>query len=136
MHGMSKMKKILRLFFNKEFILFLFIGIINTFSGVLFATIYSLIFNANIAFCLGYISGLTISYILNSVINFKQKLAFIKFLKFSVSYVPNFIIQNIVVFIFYNILHFAETIVYIFAAIIGIPITFLFIKLFAFKKNN
>ena len=76
-------------FFSKEFILFVVIGIINTFNGVIFAYMYSGFLNENMAFVTGYISGLVISYILNSIITFKEKLDFSKFIKFAISYIPN-----------------------------------------------
>lgn len=131
MNIMDNLKKV---FLNKEFILFIIIGVINTFNGVVFSFIYSSLLNENIAFILGYISGLAVSYILNSYITFKEKLAFTKFIKFAISYIPNFIIQNIVVIITFNILGLHKLIAYCLAAIIGIPVTFILLKFFAFKK--
>lgn len=122
-------------FLSKEFILFVIVGTINTFNGTLLAFIYSLFFNENIAFIIGYISSLGISYILNSIITFKEKLQFKKFIKFVISYMPNFIIQNIVVLIAFNIMGLYKIIAYGLAAIIGIPVTFVLIKFFTFKKK-
>lgn len=121
-------------FFSREFILFVIIGVINTFNGTLFSYIYSNFFNENIAFVIGYISGLVISYILNSFITFRESLKFSKFIRFAVSYIPNFIIQNIVVIIVFNMMHFNKLIAYILAAIVGVPVTFILMKVFAFKK--
>ena len=130
---MNIINKIKSIFINKEFILFIIIGVINTFNGVMFSFIYSSILNENLAFILGYISGLVVSYILNSYITFKEKLSFTKFIKFVISYIPNFIIQNIVVIITFNILGLHKLIAYCLAAIIGIPVTFILLKFFAFK---
>lgn len=129
------MNKFIKFFFNKEFLIFLIIGVINTFNGTLFSMIYSSFLNENVAFIFGYISGLIISYILNSVFTFKEKLCFQKFLKFAISYIPNFIIQNVVVIIVFNILNMHKLIAYGLAAIIGVPVTFFFMKIFAFRKN-
>lgn len=131
----SLINKIKEVFFSKQFIMFVFIGVINTFNGVIFSYIYSSFLNENIAFIFGYISGLVISYILNSYVTFKEKLEFNKFIKFAVSYIPNFIIQNIVVFIVFNMMGLHKLIAYGLAAVIGVPITFVFMKFFAFKKN-
>lgn len=131
---MNFMSKIKRLFLNKEFIFFIIIGGINTINGVIFSYIYSNLLNENLAFILGYISGLIISYLLNSFITFKEKLSFVKFIKFGGSYVPNFIIQNVVVVVAFNILDLHKLIAYSLAAIIGIPVTFILLKVFAFKK--
>ena len=130
---MNIINKIKNTFINKEFILFIIIGVINTFNGVVFSFIYSSLLNENLAFVLGYISGLVVSYILNSYITFKEKLSFTKFIKFGISYIPNFIIQNVVVIITFNILGLHKLIAYCLAAIIGIPVTFLLLKFFAFK---
>ena len=128
--------KILKIFLSKEFILFVIIGVINTFNGVVFSMIYSKFLDANLAFVVGYISGLFISYILNSYVTFKERLELSKFIKFAISYIPNFIIQNIVVLIVFNIMGLNKLIAYILAAIIGVPVTFVLMKFFAFKEND
>lgn len=122
-------------FITKEFMLFLVIGVINTFNGTLFSYVYSSFLNENIAFIAGYISGLIISYVLNSLITFKEKLEFYKFIKFGISYVPNFIIQNTVVIITFNIMGINKLTAYMLAAVIGVPVTFILMKFFAFSKN-
>ncbi|KLE17111.1 GtrA family protein [Clostridium sp. C8] len=130
---MNIINKVKNIFINKEFILFIIIGVINTFNGIVFSFIYSSLLNENLAFVLGYISGLIVSYILNSYITFKEKLSITKFLKFGISYIPNFIIQNIVVIITFNILELHKLVAYCLAAVIGIPVTFVLLKFFAFK---
>ncbi|WP_236898108.1 GtrA family protein [Clostridium beijerinckii] len=122
-------------FYTKEFVTFLIIGVINTFNGTVFSYIYSSFLNENIAFIVGYISGLIISYLLNSLITFKEKLQLNKFIKFAISYIPNFIIQNIVVIIVFNLMGLNKIIAYLLAAIIGVPITFILMKFFAFRKK-
>lgn len=129
------MKKIFAEFFQKEFFVFILIGGVNTLSGVLFSSLFSIYLNANVSFILGYICGLIISYILNSKVNFKQQLSIKRFVKFSISYFPNFIIQNVIVILFYNILNIHKIITYAIAAFIGIPVTYLFVKIFAFDRR-
>lgn len=133
----SKMTKIKQMFFSGEFIMFIIVGVVNTFNGVLFAWLYSLfITNANLAFIVGYITSTIISYILNSIFTFKEGFSVIKYIKFFISYIPNFIIQNITVIIFYNILSWPKIPVYALAAVIGVPVTFLFMKIYAFKNKK
>lgn len=122
-------------FLSKQFIIFVIIGIINTFTGTVFSYIYSSFLSANVAFLPGYISGLFISYILNSFITFKEKLSFQKLIKFTVSSIPNFIIQYIVVIIC-NMIGLHKLFAYMLAAIIGVPVTFLLLKFFAFSKKS
>lgn len=129
--------KLKKIFFNKEFFMFLIVGCINTFNGIFFAFFYSLfIENVNIAFVCGYLTALTISYFLNSILSFKSTFSFEKYLKFCISYIPNFVIQNIIVLLVYNMLHFHKIIAYSCAAIIGIPVTFILMKFFVFGKKE
>ncbi len=138
-------EKFIHMFASPEFLMFLFIGIVNTFNGILFSWLYSLIINAlfgerplnaNIAFVIGYITSMVISYILNSKLTFKEKLSFVKYVKFFISYMPNFIIQNIMVAVFHNWIGIPELPVYALAAVIGVPVTFVIMKLFAFRKKK
>ena len=128
------MKKLFTFFLNRQFLIFVLIGVFNTLSGSLFATLYSLALNVNIAFICGYITSLIIAFFLNSKLNFRKKISLRRFIKFIVSYIPNFIIQNLMVIIFYNNLEWNKIITYFLAAIIGVPVTFVFMKLFAFGK--
>lgn len=131
----SRFKRFIFMFNSIEFKIFLLIGLVNTFNGILFAYLYSLILDKNLGFILGYITSLSISYLLNSFITFKETLGFKKYLKFCISYVPNFIIQNIIVLIFLNYLGWYKLLVYILAATIGMPVTFLLIKFYTFRRQ-
>lgn len=125
-----------RMFLSREFIMFLIVGGINTINGVLFSMLYGgLIPNVNLAFTAGYITSTVISYLLNSFLTFRERLSVIKYVKFFISYIPNFIIQQLVVLVVYNILGLHRLIAYILAAVIGVPVTFLLMKIFAFKKK-
>ena len=124
------------LFITKEFLIFLIIGLLNTFNGSVFSFIFSSFLHANLAFVCGYILSLCIAYILNSFFTFKKKLSFKGCLKFCLSYLPNFIIQNLIVFLVYNQFGFHRLIAYVAAAALGVPITFLIIKFFAMATGN
>lgn len=140
MHSKKKiigvLQSYIKHFFSKEFLTFIFVGIINTFNGTLLSYLYSLFFNPNISFVLGYITSLAVNYVLNSKITFKESLSVDKFVKFSISYIPNFLIQNSMVFIVFNIMRLPKLIAYIFAAVFAVPITFIILKLFAFRKSD
>lgn len=128
--------KIKHRFFSKEFLAFLIVGFINTLNGVLFSYLFSLFLNPIIAFFVGYALSLSISYLLNSFLVFKSRLGFRKYVKFCISYMPNFAIQNGLILVFYYLLHFHKLLVYALAAIIAIPITFLVLSLVTFKRNK
>lgn len=122
-------------FLTREFFLFLVIGCINTFNGTFIAWLCGLLspYN-NLNFNIGYILANIIAYLMNSRIIFKKPLSFTRYVKFFISYIPNYIIQNIIVLIFYNMLGFPPVVSYLLAAVLGIPVTFLMVKLFAFGK--
>lgn len=134
----TKIQKIKHTFFTPKFIRFILVGCLNTFSGVLFSFLYSLFLeNALIAFVIGYMTSLMISYLLNSYITFKDKnLTILKFMKYCISYIPNFLIQLICVYVIIDLLHLYKLIAYIIAAVIGIPITYLALLLFPFKEKK
>ncbi len=132
MNGITKVKQI---FFNKQFIWFLIIGCINSLSGIVFSWFYSEIMGPIIAFIPGYISGIVVSYVLNSVFTFKEGFSLEKFIKFALSTIPNFLIQFIAVLIIVNLLELHKLIAYALAAIVGVPVTFIILKLFVFIKR-
>lgn len=121
---------------KKQFILFLFVGCINTFNGVVFAALFSLVLSGTEAFVVGYACSLVISYLLNTIFVFKQPLDPMRFIKFCISYIPNFVIQLILVFLLFYYFSIPKIIVYAIAAIIGVPITFLMVKFFALKPKS
>ena len=128
-------KTLRRHFFTREFLLFLAIGCFNTFNGSLLASIFELFFDTNLAFNIGYILANVIAYALNSRLIFHEPLSLEKCAKFAISYIPNYLIQNVIVFLFYNQLGFPSLAAFIIAAILGVPITFLAVKLFAFGRK-
>lgn len=127
-------KNLRRHFFSREFLLFLAVGCLNTFNGSLLANALEHFLDTNFAFNIGYILANLIAYALNSRLIFHEPLALEKCLKFAVSYIPNYLIQNVIVFIFYNQLGFPSLAAFIIAAVLGVPVTFLAVKLFAFGR--
>lgn len=134
-YKVKSLEKLKSIFISKDFILFLLIGILNMANGIVFALVYSILFNTNIAFILGFGTSLTIAYFLNNFIIFKKRIAFVTYFKFILANIPNFIIQNIVVIIFFDILSLNKLLVYSLASVISVPITFVFLKFFTFKKD-
>lgn len=130
----SKKEWMKKMFVNLQFIIFVFCGCINIFNGIFFAWLYSLFLSANLAFCVGYITSLVISYFMNSVITFHKNMSVIRFVKFVISYIPNFIIQNAIVLVMYNLMSFPRLPSYGAAAVVGVPVTFVMIKLLAFSN--
>ncbi|MCC8161288.1 MAG: HAD-IB family phosphatase [Oscillospiraceae bacterium] len=127
----------LKMFLSREFLAFLVVGVINTLSNVVFSTIYSIFIpNTTLAFFPGYITSNVVSYLLNSKLTFNERLGFVKFIKFFISYIPNFVIQTVIVYLFDRFIHGPSVIAYAIAAVIGVPVTFVFMKVFTFRKEK
>lgn len=129
-------QKVKTQYLSKQFLLFLCVGAINTLNGTVLSLLFSTFLHANFAFVAGYITSLIISYFLNSRITFSAQLSFIGLIKYCIAYIPNFIIQNIVVFVLFNLLEFPKIIAYAAAAVIGIPVTYALMKCFAYRNKK
>ena len=135
-YKLSVSKKIKKMFFDRDFITFLFIGLINVFNGIWIAYLYSIyIKDSIVSYLFGFFTSLFVSYILNSLLNIKEKLGLIKFTKFVISNIPNLIIQMTSVVVFIKILDVNKLLSYFVSAIIAVPITFLLIKIHVFNNK-
>lgn len=126
--------KIKRTFVNKKFIEFCVLGVINTINDAIFSSIfYWLGLQDNIAAVLGYFTALTIAFFLSSYFIFKKKPALSRYIKFFISYIPNFIIFFLVTFITINTMGLPQFWGTILAAMVGGPVTFVIMKIYTFK---
>ena len=93
-----------RHFWSRSFLIFLLIGGINTFDCTALASflIWSGI-DSNLAFNIGYIASNIIAYWLNSMFLFPEPLRLARYGRFFLSYIPNYLIQNIIVFMVYKV---------------------------------
>lgn len=123
-------------FLTPRFLNFLAVGVVNAVNGTAFAYLFSQVFDANLAFILGYAVAVTISYVLNARFVFPSPLSIRGYGRFVLSYLPNFLIQNLCVLIVYNLLGSDKLVAYVLAAVIGVPVTFLLLKLFAFRAHD
>ena len=122
-------------FLSKKFMGFCLIGIINTFNTAFFSWLAHLKIQENISAYIGYFISLTINYILNSIIVFKNRLNLRRYLRFLLSYIPNFIIYTLVSLLTINILQINQFWATVLATAAGAPVTFVIIKLFAFGNK-
>jgi len=129
------LKRISKTFLNINFIKFVIIGGINTLGSTILAFLFMLFMQANIAYVLSYLLSLVLAYYLNIWFIFKQKPEWIKLIKFCLAYIPNFIINNMTFIIVYNIMGIHEYIALIISVCIGMPVTYLCVKVFAFGKK-
>ncbi len=115
--------------------LFVGIGVVNTLTTIVLSALLADILGVNPAYVVGYLAGFFVSYLLNSRFTFCENLAWDKLAKYALATVPNFLIQNGVVIVVYNLLGWHHLIASVLAAAIGVPVTFLLQKFFTFKKK-
>ena len=122
-------------FLSKKFIGYCLIGIFNTFNTAFFSWLAHFKLQENVAAYIGYFISLTINYILNSIIVFKNRLALRRYFRFLLSYVPNFIIYTLVSLLTINVMQMNQFWATVLATAAGAPVTFVIIKLFAFGSK-
>ncbi len=127
--------KLKETFINPKFLAFCGLGFVNTFNAGFFSWLGHLFMQKNAAAVFGYIISLIINFFLNSRFIFKSNPNWIRFLRFLVSYIPNFIIYFLVTFIMINTLHLPQFWGTAISAAVGGPITFVIIKFYAFGRR-
>ena len=145
----SAVKRFLTSVFGKKFLRFMLCGCVCCLVGFIVAYSASHLLPdlcidlgsfhmSNIIFAhfLGYVMSLPVSYVLNSRYSFKQSMCIKKFGKFCLSYVPNYILQMIIVFLTVDICGLNKVLGLVLAVLIATPITFVIMKRFAFGEKN
>ncbi|MDO4609000.1 MAG: GtrA family protein [Clostridia bacterium] len=129
--------KIKRTFVSKSFLEFCALGLINTFNDAVFSSLYHWLgLQNNFAAVLGYFTALTIAFFLSSKFLFKKRIRFSRYIKFFISYIPNFIIFFLVTFITINTMRLPQFWGTVLAAAAGGPVTYVVIKVYAFGKKK
>jgi putative flippase GtrA len=129
-------KSFKRMFFVREFLMYAMIGGINTLCGVVCAYTFSLILPPMVAFVIGYVIFLVLSYILNTKLTFRQSFGLVKFFKFCVAYLPSFVIQFLLAGVLISAFGHARFIVYVLTVVAGIPATFIVMRVYSFAKSK
>lgn len=123
-------------FLSKKFIGYCLIGILNTFNTAFFSWLVHFKVQENISAYIGYFISLTINYILNSVIVFKNRLRIRRYFRFLLSYITNFVIYTLVSLLTINVMQINQFWATVLATAAGAPITFIILKLFAFGSKS
>lgn len=132
----TRAERFKKTFLSKEFVKFVGVGVACTLFNVVFSAIYRLFIpDTVLAFLPGYVTANIVSYLLNSFITFKEHLSILRYIKYFISYIPNFIIQTVLVFVYTQLFPLSPDIwAYVAAAVIGVPVTFVIMKIFTFRK--
>ena len=128
-------ERIKKTYFTKDFILLVFCGGMGTLTNFIISAVISMILNPSVSYVFGYGIGTFVTYTLNTKLVIYQKISFIGFVKFIISYIPNFTILFTFVFVFINLLHWNKFIVYALVGLLGLPVTFLLVKLMFLTKG-
>lgn len=131
----DRLIKFFKKLLNNGFIRFCLLGIINTFNDAFFSWLAHFVIQENAAAVAGYAVALTIAFFLSCKMIFKSKPSFKKYIRFIISYIPNFIIFFLVTFITINTLRLPQFWATVLAAMAGGPVTYIIIKLYAFGKK-
>lgn len=132
----SLFEKFATIYFNREFLIFVFCGGLAMLANIISSIIISIKVNSTISFVLGYSIGLITVYMLNASLVYKAKYKIDSFLKCVLSYIPSFLILFTFVFVFLNVLHFNRIVVYTAAGLLSLPISYKLVKTYAFAKKN
>jgi len=129
-------EKLKKTYITRDFIMFVFCGGMGTFTNFIFSLLISMRLNSSVSYVFGYGISLFITYALNAKLIFRHDISCIGFIKFIVSYIPNFLILFTFVLIFLNLLHWSKVIIYALAGLLGLPLTFLLVKIMVFKNGG
>ncbi|GIO88493.1 membrane protein [Paenibacillus faecis] len=135
MKAESDRPTLLTKFLNKEFLKFVFNGGINTIATYLIYLFFLLFFNYSISYTISYVAGILISFYLNTVFVFKEKLSFSKFVKFPIVYIVQYLINLFMMFVLVEQLNLSPQVVPLIVIVVTIPVTYTLSK-FIIKANN
>jgi putative flippase GtrA len=139
-YKMPLLKKFKKTYFSKDFLLFVFCGGAGTLTNFVCSTLFSLRlsdgYGPTLSYVLGYAPSLFVTYSLNAALIFSRRLSVVGFVKFAVSYIPNFLILFSLVALLLNYFHWHRILVYGIAGLFGIPLTFFLVKLFVFTGKK
>lgn len=107
----------------------------GTLANMGISTLCSLKINPTLAYVCGYFGSSLVTYTLNSKMTFHERLSLRRYVRFVISYIPNFLILFSFVAVFINILEWNHIFVYGFAAALGLPLTYIIVKAVAFAKK-
>lgn len=122
-------------FINKPVIRFAISGSINTCVTYLAYLMLLSFWEYKISYTISYIFGIFLSYYLSTVFVFQEKITFLKFLKFPVVYLVQYIINLIFIFLLVDIWGLPTTLMPIIVTIISLPVTFILTKIIVTSKK-
>lgn len=119
---------------SKQFLKFVISGGINTLATYLVYLLLLGFLSYSISYTISYVSGIFLSYYLNTVFVFKEKVLFRKFLKFPIVYLVQYLINLLMLYVLVEHLNLSKQIVPLIVIVVTIPITYTLSKLIIKSK--
>lgn len=121
---------------KKSWFYFLLGGIINTFFTYIIYYVLQLAMNYQLAYAIAYVVGIIFSYWLNTVMVFKETLAWRKFFKYPLVYVVQYSLSALLMWLLVTYFNLKESIAPLAILVITIPITYCLSKLIIVTKTE
>lgn len=119
---------ILSMKFLINFLKFAIVGVLNT-AVTYFLYLLLLLFSSYlIAYSLAYLTGIIISYLLNSKYVFKESISPKKFLMFPLVYIVQYVMSSLLLYLSVHYLNVNERIALLISIVLTTPITFVLSK--------
>ncbi|AIQ26302.1 GtrA family protein [Paenibacillus sp. FSL H7-0737] len=119
---------------SKQFLKFVISGGINTLATYLVYLLLLEFLSYSMSYTISYISGIFLSYYLNTAFVFKEKVLFRKFLKFPIVYLVQYLINLFMLYVLVEHLNLSKQIVPLIVIVVTIPITYTLSKLIIKSK--
>jgi putative flippase GtrA len=123
-------------FINHPFLKFLFAGLINTGITYLIYLLCLQVFPYLLAYTISYISGIVVSYLLNSVFVFKTPLHWKKALQFPLVYLVQYFLGSLLISVYVEVLGIQPSIAALLNVIVLLPLSFILSRFILAKKTK
>lgn len=104
-------------------------GLANTGFTYLLYYLFLLMMSYQMAFSLAYVCGIGISYYLNSRLVFRQPVSLVKFLKYPVVYVVQYLLGLFILYICIDLLGISKWLAPLLVVVVSLPVSFALSKL-------
>jgi putative flippase GtrA len=112
----------------REYASFLVCGAANTIITYALYALFLLVMSYKFSYSLSYICGIVISYYLNSIFVFQERVSLIKFLQYPVVYIVQYLLGIVILYLCVDVLGVSKWLAPAVVIIISLPVTFLLSK--------
>ncbi|ENQ3106498.1 Putative flippase GtrA (transmembrane translocase of bactoprenol-linked glucose) [Bacillus sp. 491mf] len=122
----------------KQIIRFVFVGCMNTLNYWLLYLLFSHVFHFHhlTAHSIAFIVSMIGSFFMNTYFTYKTKVTLKKFLQFPLTYIVNFIITTVSIYVLVDVLNLNKDIAPLISSVIAIPFTFAISKKILVPKKE